>query len=164
MSCTRRACQDLQEPRCLSYLPPSNCLRWNDGCNTCSVNDDGELENCTEMACFVQGEASCLEYKTGGIKPERPAEVTIPEFCTGWFDGCNMCSVENGKVGICTMRWCEKPTAARCTGYTPPAGCGTWFDGCNSCRVGSNGSLACTKKFCDEASKTQPRCDMYLKD
>lgn len=140
------------------YRPPENCVKWNDGCNTCSVNDNGDLENCTEMACFVQGESSCLEYKTGGVKPPRVEKINPPKYCTGWFDGCNMCSAKDGKTILCTMKWCEAPEKPRCTAYTPPAGCKTWFDGCNNCRVMEGDRLACTKMFCSDDRKTEPTC------
>ena len=38
---------------------PSDCLTWNDGCNTCSLVD-GELGACTEMFCFQQGIPYCM--------------------------------------------------------------------------------------------------------
>ncbi len=48
---------------------PTNCLTWNDGCNTCSLmpnSQDGEdgmvLGACTEMYCFQQGTPSCMVY------------------------------------------------------------------------------------------------------
>ena len=40
---------------------PSNCIVWNDGCNTCSVVN-GQLGACTQMMCFTQGLAHCTQY------------------------------------------------------------------------------------------------------
>ena len=37
---------------------PTNCLTWNDGCNTCSLMN-GELGACTEMYCFAQQMPYC---------------------------------------------------------------------------------------------------------
>tara|TARA_R100001440_G_scaffold451_2_gene1258 strand:+ start:1358 stop:1693 length:336 start_codon:yes stop_codon:yes gene_type:complete len=42
---------------------PTNCLTWNDGCNTCSLVEGQtgmELGACTEMYCFQQGMPYCL--------------------------------------------------------------------------------------------------------
>lgn len=30
------------------------------------------------------------------------------ENCTSWFDGCNTCSVNNGKVEECTLKFCSE--------------------------------------------------------
>ena len=40
---------------------PNNCLTWDDGCNTCGVNQ-GKITMCTEMFCFAQGTPECLVY------------------------------------------------------------------------------------------------------
>ena len=42
---------------------PTNCLTWNDGCNTCQLveGEDGmTLGACTEMYCFQQGMPYCM--------------------------------------------------------------------------------------------------------
>ena len=41
---------------------PSNCLTWNDGCNTCQLVD-GEITLCSEMYCFTMGMPSCSVYE-----------------------------------------------------------------------------------------------------
>ncbi|HAW81988.1 MAG TPA: hypothetical protein DCX27_21190 [Balneola sp.] len=38
---------------------PTNCLTWNDGCNTCMLVE-GEIGGCTEMYCFQQGNPYCM--------------------------------------------------------------------------------------------------------
>jgi hypothetical protein len=48
---------------------PTNCLTWNDGCNTCSLMN-GELGACTEMYCFQQNTPYCMVQKPEvGIEP-----------------------------------------------------------------------------------------------
>jgi len=45
---------------------PSNCLTWNDGCNTCQLvegEDSMTLGACTEMYCFQQGIPYCMVFK-----------------------------------------------------------------------------------------------------
>lgn len=39
--------------------------------------------------------------------------------CLLWFDGCNNCSVENGRIRKCTKRYCSKKTrkASKCLKY-----------------------------------------------
>lgn len=102
------------------------------------------------------------ETDTPATKPARPP--TPPEGCTAWFDGCNNCGVENGKVTICTMMWCETPTApAKCNAYSPPGWCKSWFDGCNTCQVKGGKLGGCTKKLCS-GEKEQPHCVEYLED
>lgn len=92
LMCTKMFCETTKTPKCTAYrTPDENCTKWYDGCNECSVRN-GKIGACTEMACFVQSESKCLEDKT---KPEKPVS-RIPEGCTGWFDGCNSCGVENG--------------------------------------------------------------------
>ena len=41
---------------------PLNCATWNDGCNTCQVNQDGTFGACTLMYCFTQNTPSCTSY------------------------------------------------------------------------------------------------------
>ena len=47
----------------------------------------------------------------------KTEEVKIPENCTSWFDGCNNCTVKDWKAEACTMMYCEKPTAGKCTQF-----------------------------------------------
>lgn len=48
---------------------PSDCLTWNDGCNTCSLVNGG-LGACTEMYCFQQGIPYCMVPAPGvSIEP-----------------------------------------------------------------------------------------------
>ncbi len=51
--------------------PPKGCIRWFDGCNTCTSRS-GDIKKhmvCTEMACMEQGVPYCMEYasETGGF-------------------------------------------------------------------------------------------------
>lgn len=40
---------------------PTNCATWFDGCNTCIVTN-GELSECTEMACNYKQTPKCVKY------------------------------------------------------------------------------------------------------
>jgi hypothetical protein len=37
--------------------------------------------------------------------------------CTSYFDGCNTCTVQDGKIGGCTRMFCETPEAPKCLEY-----------------------------------------------
>ncbi len=37
--------------------------------------------------------------------------------CVSYFDGCNHCSVKDGKPDACTLMYCDKPTEPRCDQY-----------------------------------------------
>jgi len=37
--------------------------------------------------------------------------------CISYFDGCNNCSVKNGKADACTLMYCEKPSEPKCLQY-----------------------------------------------
>ena len=43
---------------------PTECLTWNDGCNTCSVTD-GKIGACTEMMCFQRDQPQCIVWTPG---------------------------------------------------------------------------------------------------
>jgi len=38
--------------------------------------------------------------------------------CISYFDGCNNCSVKDGKADACTLMYCETPSEPKCTEYT----------------------------------------------
>jgi len=37
--------------------------------------------------------------------------------CVSYFDGCNNCSVKDGKVEACTLMYCETPSEPKCNQY-----------------------------------------------
>lgn len=50
------------KPSCGSY--PCDCVQWFDGCNRCSINQ-GKIQTCTNMACFIKGPTYCVRYING---------------------------------------------------------------------------------------------------
>jgi len=44
-------------------------------------------------------EPKCLKFK-------KEENSTIPENCTSWFDGCNNCIANDGKITACTKKFC----------------------------------------------------------
>jgi hypothetical protein len=53
----------------------------------------------------------CKKVGGGHIKK------AIPKNCATWFDGCNTCSVKDGKVRFCTRRMCLRIGESSCRGY-----------------------------------------------
>jgi len=119
---------------------PFNCLSWFDGCNTCTVSS-GQVGACTRKFCSEKERPYCLKLMespdplvlsvpfSGSITPQpispkpRPPKPNvlpdIPANCESWFDGCNTCGVQNGKLTFCTQRECmSNPTAAYCKSFT----------------------------------------------
>ncbi len=45
----------------------SNCVKYYDWCNTCSVDENWELTVCTEMYCIRHDTPRCLEYKNDDV-------------------------------------------------------------------------------------------------
>ena len=47
----------------------------------------------------------------------HPVQNNIPSNCATWFDGCNTCSIENGRIGACTMMMCFTQGTPECRSY-----------------------------------------------
>ena len=60
------------------------------------------------MYCEIVEEPKCLEYITTGV------DLT---HCLSYYDGCNTCSVVDGRVSACTLMYCENPGKAKCIEY-----------------------------------------------
>ena len=56
-------------------------------------------------------------FSAKDCKPTADDMTEIPQDCTSWFDGCNTCSVNNGKLEACTLMYCENPRGAKCVIY-----------------------------------------------
>lgn len=41
---------------------PTNCASWFDGCNTCSIDVNGNIEGCTMMYCFSHSTPQCNSF------------------------------------------------------------------------------------------------------
>ena len=86
--------------------------------------------------------------------------------CISYFDGCNNCTVENGKPSACTLMYCETPGEPKCNQYatgTSPAldpNCISYSDGCNTCSKSPNDwPTACTEMYCETPG--EPKCNQY---
>ena len=58
---------------------------------------------------------SCLQNQTRNDYGKCISK--IPDNCASWYDGCNTCSVNNGKPGACTLMYCFINNEAKCTSY-----------------------------------------------
>lgn len=67
--------------------------------NLCEVNKEG---------------ADFLHAGECGTTMVNPS---IPNKCVQWYDGCNTCSVENGKISMCTERACLQNEEPYCMQY-----------------------------------------------
>lgn len=80
--------------------------------------------------------------------------------CTSYFDGCNTCTVEEGKLWACTLMYCEQMGTPTCLQYQQTGvdltNCTSYFDGCNTCMV-EHGKIGwCTKMNC--TTLWEPAC------
>ena len=66
--------------------------------------------DCTEIMCMQAGNAYCNDENEN-------LSVQIPEGCATWYDGCNTCSVQEGKLSICTLMMCFKNGEPSCLSY-----------------------------------------------
>jgi len=105
-----------------AITPPSSCVIWFDGCNTCRKSSDGTWA-CTLMGCFERARPYCKKHE-GSPTPN----VTLPPL----LDRLPVSA--DGVVS-------NLP-------YEPAPECRAWYDGCNSCRRSENGTAACTRRFC----------------
>lgn len=83
--------------------------------------------------------------------------------CQSYFDGCNTCSVSDGKIGWCTKMYCENPEEPKCLvekeNNIDLEQCESYFDGCNNCSVVDWKLNACTLMYCE--NPTEPKCLKY---
>ena len=90
-------------------------------------------------------------------------QKAIDPNCISYFDGCNNCTVENGRPIACTLMYCETPEEPKCNEYASGDtariniyNCKTYFDGCNTCSVKDGQPEACTEMYCE--TPAEPKC------
>ncbi|MCF7799046.1 hypothetical protein K9M74_04020 [Candidatus Woesearchaeota archaeon] len=85
---------------------PSGCTSWFDGCNTCVVKN-GATTACTEIYCEPASytKPTCLSFENS-ISSSQEEIADIPLNCKTWFDGCNVCFVNDGELAACTRKHC----------------------------------------------------------
>jgi len=114
--------------------------------------------NCGNGTCEKwENQCNCLE--------DCSQTPIIPKDCISWYDGCNNCTVENGKLSACTRMYCEKYQEPKCLQYQEPIipkDCISWYDGCNTCQVKNEEILGCTKRYCIQHE--EPKCLLYETD
>ena len=44
-------------------------------------------------------------------------EISIPDNCATWYDGCNTCQVRDGRAEICTLMYCFRNNEPYCMSY-----------------------------------------------
>jgi len=159
VSCTERACYDLEEPHCILPLKndgaatvakpapaglhsssvPTGCVVWFDGCNTCRITSTG-LRMCTRMMCVTKQTPYCKKFDT---------ETTVTA-------AAKQAAAEDAPKQVVP----EESAPERPASKGPPAGCVSWFDGCNTCKVSpeSGVPLGCTRMLCHPEMRQEPKC------
>ena len=98
-------CEQIQQ----THSIPLNCATWNDGCNTCQVNQDGSLGACTLMYCFTQNTPSCTTYYRSENSCQSNSDCINNKYCrptTTDYNGRKECvnySLENDSCGGFTL-------------------------------------------------------------
>ena len=68
---------------------------------------DGGYQWCQTLnQCVRPWMTPCPPVERHPVDPILKKETTIPRACVSWFDGCNNCMVNNGKLGDCTKMYC----------------------------------------------------------
>ena len=102
------------------------------------------------------------------VEPKVDSTVNpiIPDNCATWYDGCNICQVEDGKATVCTLMYCSTKNVPKCTNFIInynsseiPKDCISWFDGCNTCIIHKGVNNGCTRMYCE--TKEEPKCLEY---
>lgn len=57
--------------------------------------------------------------QTGDVAPATGVVITGIDLtnCVSYFDGCNNCTVKDGKADACTLMYCETPSEPKCLQY-----------------------------------------------
>ncbi|MEI6118732.1 MAG: hypothetical protein WCP92_05945 [bacterium] len=61
-----------------------------------------------------------LGISTTSFQPQLSGQTTTGidlTNCVSYFDGCNNCSVKDGKPDACTLMYCETPAEPKCNQY-----------------------------------------------
>lgn len=116
VGCTETACTTFQEPKCLQYtsgtrdqgswIDLSTCKHYFDGCNTCSVGDNGQTA-CTLMYCETPGQPKCLDNEISNQGQGTSAGVANPASVKCEQDGGTLAiqkDASGGEYGMCTFR------------------------------------------------------------
>lgn len=76
--------------RCSENTPeiPWNCASWNDGCNTCSI-ENGVIGTCTLMMCFTNNRPYCSSYYSG--------ELRVNDLCYRFCEDGTMSQIDRRK-------------------------------------------------------------------
>ncbi len=90
----------------MQYLAYYMCI-YEDGVWKCGCSQDGACSDTQndEYRWTIVGLNNSIEYEE---KKENEEKLTIPKSCVTWFDGCNTCNVEKGKITMCTKRACRE--------------------------------------------------------
>lgn len=96
---------------------PADCTSWNDGCNTCGVNN-GVISFCTEMACFRQATPFCTQFADGTAC--RDADCSAAHAAGGGAAATGACSSDaDCGAGFCRPTTFQWDGPKECVGFAP---------------------------------------------
>ncbi len=103
------ACEETKDDNVQIANPASTFCIENGGTLDIKDGDDGQYGVCT-----ISNGQECEEWAYfRGECPTEPEEINL-ETCKSYFDGCNICTVENGIIGACTEKFCEEMEEPTC--------------------------------------------------
>ena len=187
--CTRMMCMQRAAPFCVAFDPalaptaaptiPAGCISWNDGCNTCMV-DNGIIGGCTGMLCAPEAQSApfCVAFTnaahqaatpswrdaadaTVAVKPGLLGATVDSGFTAGAGQGGDWhiaadATVATGRNGLLGATRSPVTAPAMPLAPTIPASCTSWHDGCNTCMVNNGVIGGCTMMMC--FTQSTPHC------
>lgn len=95
---------ELKEVVSKNPVIPEGCISWFDGCNTCTINEDGTLGACTLKACFDTRPASCQTYEEEEMYDEYGDEIEEQDrfCCRALIASCLACD-----EGVSVAEYCD---------------------------------------------------------
>ena len=161
--CTRMMCMQRAAPFCVAFDPalaptaaptiPAGCISWNDGCNTCMV-DNGIIGGCTEMLCAPEAQSApfCVAFTNAAHQAATPSWRDAADATVAVKPGLLGATVDSGftagagQGARCASGFCENPAdCPQCaTGLTcivqPNMMCaGTCYGTCSAATTSNNG-------------------------
>merc|ERR1711937_754604 len=73
--------------------------------------------------CDGPGQCSSPGTTAAPITTAPTPPPAVPKTCISWFDGCNTCSVADGKIKMCTLMYCFVKGMPYCKAYADGRTC-----------------------------------------
>ena len=86
----------------------------------CNCETSCPSYDCSIIICNYNSDCNngrCMQSQNGDFFECVENQVTIPENCATFYDGCNTCQVRNGEPEICTLMYCYTTNTPYCMSY-----------------------------------------------